>query len=197
MRRSFLTLLSVLTFLVFAQTALAKGGSYTFAGGTAKEQTTVRAALEASTFDWNLIPRTISVHIGRIGDSYSTYGNVYLDSSLLDSGRFAWGVVQHEMAHQVDFFLLDDAKRAELLQLLGGQDWCYSVPGLAHAAYGCERFASELAWAYWQAPGNSKKPTTPDDEAAGMPIAQFRALLAQLIGGLVESRPTTAKAFAP
>src|SRR3954452_15340957 len=197
MRRSFLTLLSVLSFLVFAQTALAKGGSYTFAGGTAKEQTTVRAALEASTFDWNLIPRTISVHIGRIGDSYSTYGNVYLDSSLLDSGRFSWGVVQHEMAHQVDFFLLDDAKRTQLGQLLGGKDWCYSVPGLAHSDYGCERFASELAWAYWQSPDNSMKPNSASDEAGGMPAAQFRALLAQLIGAPVDAKPANAKAFAP
>src|SRR3954451_18689175 len=197
MRRSFLTLLSVLTFLVFAQTALAKGGSYTFAGGTAKEQTTVRAALEASTFDWSLIPRTISVHIGRIGDSYSTYGNVYLDSSLLDSGRFSWGVVQHEMAHQVDFFLLDDARRAQLEQLLGGKDWCYGVTGLAHSDYGCERFASELAWAYWQSSDNSMKPTGADDEAGFVPVAQFRAVLAQLVGGPVVSRPTATKAFAP
>ena len=197
MRRLFLTLLSAICFLVCAQSALASGGSYTFAGGTAKEQATVRSALNASSFNWALIPQTITVHVGRYGDSYSTYGDVWLDASLLDSGRFAWGVVQHEMAHQVDFFLLDDAKRAQLLQLLGGQDWCYSVPGLAHAAYGCERFASELAWAYWQAPDNSMKPTSPDDEAAGMPVAQFRALLAQLIGGPVESRPTTAKAFAP
>src|SRR3954471_11027900 len=197
MRRSFLTLLSVLTFLVFAQTALAKGGSYTVAGGTAKEQTTVRAALEASTFDWNLIPRTISVHIGRIGDSYSTYGNVYLDSSLLDSGRFSWGVVQHEMAPQVDFFLLDDAKRTQLGQLLGGKDWCYSVPGLAHSDYGCERFASELAWAYWQSPDNSMKPSGSKDEAGGIPVVQFRALLTQLIGAATVSAPSAAKAFAP
>src|SRR3954464_2492471 len=198
MRRSFLTLLSVLTFLVFAQTALAKGGSYTFAGGTAKEQTTVRAALEASTFDWNLIPRTISVHIGRIGDSYSTYGNVYLDSSLLDSGRFSWGVVQHEMAHQVDFFVLDDAKRTQLGQLLGGKDWCYSVPGLAHSDYGCERFASGLAWAYWQSPDNSMKPSSPTDEAGAVPVAQFRAVLTQLIGAPVVAQQTgSTKAFAP
>src|SRR4051794_29536095 len=198
MRRSFLTLLSVLSFLVFAQTALAKGGSYTFAGGTAKEQTTVRAALEASTFDWNLIPRTISVHIGRIGDSYSTYGNVYLDGSLLDSGRFSWGVVQHEMAHQVDFFLLDEAKRTQLGQLLGGKDWCYSVPGLAHSDYGCERFASELAWAYWPSADNSMRPTNPGDEAGFMPPAQFRATLASLLGEpSLASAPTAAKAFAP
>ena len=30
-------------------------------------------------------------------------GQIWLDASLLDSGRFSWGVVQHEYAHQVDF----------------------------------------------------------------------------------------------
>jgi hypothetical protein len=199
MRRAFLTLVSTLCFFAGAQSALASGGSYTFAGGTVKEQATVRSALNASSFNWSLIPQTISVHIGRYGDSYSTYGNVHLDASLLDSGRFAWGVVQHELSHQVDFFLLDDAKRTQLLGLLGGGDWCYSVPGLAHAAYGCERFASELAWAYWQSPDNSMKPNAPTDEAAGMPVAQFRAVLAQLLGGPVEAQPapSTATAFAP
>jgi hypothetical protein len=197
MRRSFLTLLSVLCFLVFAQSALAKSGSYAFSGGTAKQQATVRAALGASSFNWSLIPRTITVHIAPVGDSYSTYGDVYLDSSLLDSGRFSWGVVQHEMAHQVDFFLLDDATREQLRQLLGGKDWCYSVAGLGHADYGCERFASELAWAYWQSPDNSLKPSGPNDEAGGMPVAQFRALLTQLIGAPAVSTPNAARAFAP
>jgi hypothetical protein len=118
---------------------MAGGANVAFSGGTPREQATVRSALEASSFNWSLIPRTIAIHIGAYGDSYSTYGQVYLDASLLDSGRFAWGVVQHEMGHQVDFFLLDDTKRAQLLQLLGGKDWCYSVAGLKHSDYGCSR----------------------------------------------------------
>jgi hypothetical protein len=197
MRRALLTLVSAICFLAFAQSAFAGGGSYAFAGGTPKEQATVRAALQASSFDWSLIPRTITIHIGAIGDSYSTYGDIYLGASLLDSGRFSWGVVQHEMGHQVDFFLFDDGTRAQLLQLLGGRDWCYSISGLAHSDHGCERFASELAWAYWQSPDNSMRPTGPNDEAGFMPPAQFRALLTQLIGAPVVAQPTTTKAFAP
>jgi hypothetical protein len=198
MRRTILILLSAVTFFAFAQSALAGGGSYTFVGGTPKQQATVHAALEASSFSWSLIPRTITIHIGAFGDSYSTYGDVYLDGSLLNSGRFAWGVVQHEMGHQVDFFLFDDAKRAQMLQLLGGKDWCYSVPGLKHSDYGCERFASELAWAYWQSPDNSVKPTSANDEASAMPVAQFRAVLTQLIGApAVTQTASAAKAFAP
>jgi hypothetical protein len=197
MRRTLLTLFSAISFFAFAQSALAGGGSYAFSGGTAKEQATVHSALEASSFDWSLIPQTIAIHIGTFGDSYSTYGQIFLDASLLDSGRFAWGVVQHEMGHQVDFFLFDDAKRAQMLQLLGGKDWCYSISGLKHSDYGCERFASELAWAYWQSPDNSMKPTSSSDEAGSIPVAQFRAVLTQLIGAPVVSQPSTTKAFAP
>jgi hypothetical protein len=198
MRRTFLTLLSAICFFAFAQSALAGGGSYAYTGGTPKQQATVHAALEASSFSWGLIPRTVAIHIGPFGDSYSTYGHVYLDATLLDSGRFAWGVVQHEMAHQVDFFLFDDAKRAQLLTLLGGKDWCYSIAGLKHSEYGCERFASELAWAYWPSPDNSMKPSGPNDEAGAIPAAQFRAVLAQLIGAPnVPQAASSTKAFAP
>jgi len=197
MRRALLTLVSAMCFLAFAQSAFAAGGSYTFAGGTAKQQATVRSALDASSFNWSLIPQTITIHIGSYGDSYSTYGDVFLDGALLGSGRFSWGVVQHELGHQVDFFLFDDAKRAKLLQLLGGKDWCYAVSGLSHSDYGCERFASELAWAYWQSPDNSMKPTSASSEAGAMPVAQFRALLTQLIGAPVVAQPTATKAFAP
>jgi hypothetical protein len=198
MRRSLLTLCSAICCLAFAPSALAGGGSYAFSGGTAREQATVRSALEASSFDWGLIPRTVEIHIGPFGDSYSTYGHVYLDSSLLDSGRFAWGVVQHELGHQVDFFLFDEGKRAQLLSLLGGKDWCYSTSGLKHSDHGCERFASELAWAYWQSPDNSMKPTGPNDEAGAVPVAQFRAALTELIGAPVVPQSTSStRAFAP
>jgi hypothetical protein len=198
MKRLFVTLVSALAFGLLAQTALAGGGSYTFAGGTPRERATVHSALQASSFDWGLIPRTINVHIGTYGDSYSVYGDVYLDAALLDSGRFAWGVVQHEFAHQVDFFLLDDTKRAGLNTLLGGKDWCYSVQGLKHSDYGCERFASELAWAYWPSSDNSMKPASAQDEAGALPIAQFRTLLAGLIGAPnVAATPEPTKAFAP
>jgi hypothetical protein len=198
MRRPVLTLVSAICFFAFAQSALAGGGSYSFAGGTPRQQTAVHSALEVSSFPWSLIPGTIAIHIGTFGDSYSTYGHIYLDASLLDSGRFAWGVVQHEMAHQVDFFLLDDAKRMQMQQLLGGKDWCYDVQGLRHSEHGCERFASGLAWAYWQSPSNSMRPTSPTDESAAVPAAQFRAALTQLIGAPLVAQPAnTTKAFAP
>jgi hypothetical protein len=190
LRRTLLILLICSTF-AFVPAAHAGGGKYVFSGGTPKQQATVSAGLEVSSFDWGLIPRAITIHIGPYGgDTYSTYGNVYLDQKLLETGRFSWGVVQHEMGHQVDFFLLDDAKRAQLLKLLGGKDWCYSISGLKHSEYGCERFASELAWAYWQSPDNTMRPTAPSDEAAAMPVALFRLVLSQLIGA-----PSTAAAL--
>jgi len=198
MRRAALILLLAAWLGVASQPARAAGGSVTFAGGTPAEQATVRAALDASSFDWSLIPRTITVDIGAYGTSYATYGAVYLDATLLDSGQFSWGVVQHELAHEVDFFLLDDAKRQELLTLLGGNDWCYSVPGLKHSDYGCERFASELAWAYWPSPQNCMRPESTSDESGHLPVAQFRTLLTELIGApTVAQPPTGEKAFAP
>lgn len=200
--RRILLILPICSIFLVATTAHAGGGSYVFAGGTPKQQATVSAALEASSFDWGLIGRTISIHIGAYGgDSYSGYGNVYLDQQLLDAGRFSWGVVQHELGHQVDFFLLDGAKRARLLGLLGGKDWCYGMPGLRHADYGCERFASELAWAYWQAPENTMRPTSLGDESAAMPVAVFRSVLNELIGApstdAMPATKTPQRAYAP
>jgi hypothetical protein len=197
MRRSTLLVATLVAFGLFAPAALAAGGSYVFSGATPKQQATVRSALDASSFDWGLIPKTVTVHVGSYGGSYSEAGAVYLDASLLDSGRFAWGVVQHEFAHQVDFLLLDDAKRAELSSLLGGKDWCYSVAGLAHSDYGCERFASELAWAYWQSPDSSMAPAATGGESGAAPLVEFRLLLAQLLGAPTMATPPATKAFAP
>jgi hypothetical protein len=198
LRRGVLILLLAACFGAWSPAAFAGGGSFALIGGTPAQQATVRSALAASSFDWGVLPRTIDVHIGPYGDSYSTYGNVYLDGSLLDSGRWAWGVVQHEMGHQVDFFLFDDAKRATMLKFLGGRDWCYTVPGLQHSDHGCERFASELAWAYWQSPDNSMRPVAPGDEAGFVPVAQFRAMVAALLGTpSLAQAPSRVTAYGP
>ena len=178
--------------------ALASGGNYTITGGTSAEQAQVHAALNASSFDWNLIPQSIQVQIESGVDSYASPGLVVLDAGLLDAGEFAWGTVQHEFGHQVDFFLLNDAKRALLEQTLGGQSWYYTIVGLAHSAYGCERFASLISWAYWPSPDNALKPRSSADEAGAMPPAGFRALLTQMIGAPNTVLPALVpKVFAP
>lgn len=198
MRHTVLLLLAAACFGLFAQSALAGGGSYTVVGGTPREQATVHSALNASSFDWGLVPGTVTIDIGTFGGSFSTAGQISIDATLLDAGRFSWGVVQHEMGHQVDFFLLDDAKRQLLESALGGKDWCYSVSGLKHSDYGCERFASELAWAYWPSPDNSMAPAAGNNEAGAMPVAQFRTLLAGLLGvPSVAAAPLLVRAFAP
>jgi hypothetical protein len=165
--------------------ALAVGGNYTFAGGTPQQRAQVRAALDASSFDWSLVPAQITIHIVRGHESEATYREIWLDADLLNSNRFAWGTVQHEYAHQVDFFLLDDAERSQLQDALGGSDWCHDVAGLPHADYSCERFASTLAWAYWQSPLNAMRPSTPRDESAAMAPSAFRTLLARIVGPVV------------
>ena len=167
--------------LVAPGIAHAAGGSYVFAGGTPQEQAQVRAALDASSFDWSVVPETITINIEPGHDSEATRGEIWLDADLVDSGRFAWGTVQHEYAHQVDFFLLDDAKRAELQAALGGASW-WSAQGLQHSQLASERFASTLAWTFWQSQANALRPTSPGDESAALPPAQFKALLARVLG---------------
>jgi hypothetical protein len=166
-----------------APAAHAVGGRYDFDGGTPQEHRTVAAALGASAFDWDVVPGRVVIRIERGADSSATPGRIVLDADLLDAGVFAWGVVQHEYAHQVDFLLLDDADRAALLRELGGDAWCYIDlwEALHHASYGCERFASTLAWAYWPVRANCMQPTRGDDEAAALPPVQFRALVDRVL----------------
>ena len=136
--------------LAFSGGAQAAGGHYVFDGGSRAEQSQVRQALNASSFNWS--------------------------------------VVQHEYAHQVDFFLLNDTRRA-MLAGLGGKAWwatgatASGAPNgtLAHADLTSERFASTLAWAYWPSPSNSMRPTSTSDESAAMAPAAFRSLLARVL----------------
>lgn len=153
----------------------ATGGRYAFAGGTPRQQADVARALEASSFDWSVVPARITIHIRRGVLSQATPGEIWLDADLLDSGKFAWGVVQHEYAHQVDFFLLTSHARAELLRELGGSTWC-SQTADRRDRLGCERFASALAWAYWPSAENCMRP--PGVSAAW--VGRFRKLVSGL-----------------
>jgi hypothetical protein len=171
-------LITLTAALVLAPAALAKGGNYAFDGGTRAEQAQVKAALDASSFDFSIVPGPVAVHIAKGLETEATPGNVYLDANLLDAGRFAWGVVQHEYAHQVDFSVLTDADRAQLQAALAATAWCSGAP---HARLGCERFADLVSWAYWQSGDNCLKPASASDEGGQMAPAAFRTLLASLL----------------
>jgi hypothetical protein len=186
-----ITLLSILGVIALAAapTVFARGGNYVVDGGTRFEREQVVKALDVSSFDWSIVPAQITVHIARGIDSEATRGNIWLDADLLRSGTFSWGVVQHEYAHQVDFFLLSDVQRATLVNVLHAEAWCWDdVAGLAHSAYGCERFASTLAWAYWTSPQNCMRPQSAGDESDAMAAAAFRALLKRMLGANVRQR---------
>ena len=185
--RSATAALAGLLALLFAAPAGARGGSYVFDGGTPRQQAQVRAALEVSAFNWSVVPATITIHLRRGSDTYATRGEICIDTALLSSGTFSWGPIQHEYAHQVDFFLLTDDQRTELNALLHGKVWSHdqstaALHGPDHASLGTERFASTLAWSYWQSGANSLKPASRKDESAAMAPARFRALLQQLLG---------------
>jgi hypothetical protein len=180
--RIFLGATVALAALAVAPAALARSAGYVFEGGTSAQRAQVTRALDASSFDWRALPSRITVHIARGLDSEATPGHVWLDANLLDSGRFSWGVVQHEFAHQVDFLLLTDAQRGELAALLHVAVWC---PGdhldSRHGEYGCERFASTFAWAYWQSPDNVMRPRSASDESSAMTPTAFRATVKRLL----------------
>ena len=177
--RRFLLILAVL-FCLPTSSALAAGGDFGFEGGTPRQQAQVRSALQATSFDFGIVPDHVTVHIAGYGTSHATPGHVWLDGGLLDSGRFSWPTVIDEFAHQVDFLVLDAPRRAILQQRLGAPAWCYEIAGLDHASYGCERFSSMLAWAYWPTKENAYRPTSATDESATMAPAAFRALLDSL-----------------
>lgn len=176
---------AALATLCLAPSGLAFGGSYAFDGGTRLERQQVRSALAASSFDFSALPGSIQVHIVPGAWPHATPGEVWLDPSLLQAGEFSWAVVQDEFAHQLDFLVLSDADRAVLARALGTEVWCHADdPRLVHSAYGCERFTSTFVWSYWQAPANTYRPDSSDDESAALPPARFRSL----VDGLVARR---------
>lgn len=105
--------------------------------------------------------------------------------------------MQHEFAHEVDFMLFNSAIHAQLETALGGAAWCHADnPALAHNQYGCERFASTLAWAYWPSAQNSMKPSMIAGESGGMTPVAFRALMMSILATLAAS-PTPAAPTPP
>lgn len=181
-------LVTVFVALLLPGTALARGGKVSFVGGTPDEQQQVTDALQVSAFDWNVLPAVVDVHIVPGADSHALPGDVYLDANLLDAGSLSWGVVQHEFAHEFDFFFLHPSDHTALLATLGGVAWFASGPigaapdgQVAHEQLGAERFASTFAWAFWPSPANIMRPKSKHDEAAAMTPARFRTLIASLV----------------
>jgi hypothetical protein len=183
MTRGLLSFLFIsVAFLALSGQAQAAGGNYVFDGGTAKQRVQVKSALNASSFNWNLVPAKITIHIDPATQTKSSPGEIWLNARLLDAGRFSWAMVQDEYSHQIDFFLFDEATRTKLNRLLGGKDWCRGIMGLKHAEYGCERFSSTLVWSYWPSKDNAYRPDSKNAESAAMAPAKFRALMNQLVG---------------
>jgi hypothetical protein len=188
-KRLLLQISLVAAALAIAPAALASGGNYVFDGGSKAQQGQVVAALDASSFPWGIVPGPVVVHIQRGVASSAAPNQIWLDSNLLNAGRFSWGVVQHEYAHQVDFALLTDSTRAQLHALLGGSAWCGAE---GHAALDCERFADLVAWSYWSLPDNVMKPLSVNDEGGQVAPAVFRAALAAILPGLSKAQQLSA-----
>ena len=152
---------------------------YSFAGGTARERETVRAALAASSFDWGRVPGHVTIHLVPGGSCYATPGQIWLGRRALVHGRAAWGLIQHEYGHEVDYFLLDARARASLDRALGGKTW-WPNGRWRLDQYGAERFASTLAWSYWTSPHNTLVRYARAESTAMRPAA-FRRLVNRLL----------------
>jgi hypothetical protein len=131
----------------------------------------VRAALDASSFPWGIVPGQVTIHVVHGVGSRAAPNRIWIDADSLSAGRFSWGEIQHEYAHVVDFALLDDGAREQLNLFFGTRGWL--LPGADHDEQGAERFADTLAAAYWPSPDNVA--------TAFAKPAVFRALLAQLL----------------
>jgi hypothetical protein len=92
-----LILIAALFALVAPVNAEGSGGTYTFSGGSEPARAAVRAALEASAFDWGLVPEPVTIQISACGCAGARPGAVVLDERLLEStpyGRaYTWGIV--------------------------------------------------------------------------------------------------------
>ena len=168
--------------LVLAGSARAVGGDYVFVGGSDAARDAASAALEASRFDWDRVPEQITIRILECGCGGASPGEILLDEQVLTNPRFgpryAWGIVQHEYAHQVAYFLLDARARRRVQAWLGGADWCYEDERVAHDDHACERFASSLAWAYWPRQDNIMS------AEAVVSARDFRAQLEPILAGV-------------
>lgn len=176
--------------LLVVPAASARGGHYTFDGGTEYERQQVVSALNVSAFNWSVVPWTVTIRIRRAnfwdGSSggpnggYASPKLIVLDSALLERGDVSWGYVQHEYAHEVDESRFNDAIRRRLTYLLVGRTW-WMKPGLPHAMAGAERFASTLAWTYWPSPQNALG-TWAGNESHAMLPGPFKKLMRSLVG---------------
>ena len=171
--------------LAWAGNAPAAGGHYVFDGGSAEARLQVRAALDRSAFDWSLVQATITIRISDCGCAGSRPGEILLDERQLTASpfgpRYAWGIVQHEYAHQLDFFLLTPADRERVIRRFGGAAWCYEVRGLARDDYGCERLATLVAWAYWRSTANVERPDWLPADAPPLRRDRVRAFVTALV----------------
>jgi hypothetical protein len=175
-RTCIFTVTALVAVLLYAAPARAAGGDYVFDGGGPNARAEVKAALDASRFPWDVVPVEITIHIRRDIAPHATPGDIWLPRGLLRAGKFAWGIVQHEYAHQVGYFLVGLDERFRLIRRLRGRAWCHERPGIPHHAHACERFAHILTWAYWPSRHNVARP-----DVSALAASEARRFVARVV----------------
>ena len=170
---------AIVAALIFVASTYAVGGNYTVIG-TPEQEGVVRGALDISRYDWSRVPHvTIRIVPELVNEAEAVPGEIRVRADILNYGRASWGTIQHEYAHQVDFFLMTDAMRVEAMRFFGLSVW--HDPTLPHDRQAAELFASTLAWVYWPSVKNLMRRETRGDPRA------FQAMLARW--GLADPPP--------
>ena len=156
--RRYLILVAALFALLLPADAKASGGSYTFSGGSEAARTEVRNALDASAFDWSLVPQTISIQIVDCGCAGPVRGSSSSTRRCSSRRRTAAPIPGASSSTSTP-----TRSGGSLWTMSSGRfsrtGWAaptfrYERPGLSHDDHACERFASTLAWACWPVAGN-------------------------------------------
>ena len=163
-----------------------------------RQQATVRAALEVSSFDWSVLParssstsRRSAAPTPRPATSTST-----ARCSTPAASRGASSSTSSHTRSTSSSSTTRSARRST--QRSAAATGATASPGLAHSAYGCERFASELAWAYWPSADNSMSPAATHGESGGdAGGAVPQRCSPRLLGVPTLATPIDTKAFAP
>jgi hypothetical protein len=77
------TVVALLASLTLPGTAQAAGGDYVFEGGSPEAQATVRAALDASRFNFDRVPAQITIRIPHCGCAGAREGLIVLDEGVV------------------------------------------------------------------------------------------------------------------
>ena len=187
LRKSMVAGLAGFAALALPARPAARGGHYAFDGGTPASRPRCASRSRSAASTGTSCPTTVTIHLHRGSGSYATPGAIWIDTELARLRHVRVGPDPARVRPPGRLLpsrrrTAQRAERRARRARLVGEPGRRRLHGPDHASLGAERFASTLAWSYWQSPANSLTPTSKKDESAAMAPASFRALLARVLG---------------